>query len=79
MQGFLVCLYLVLVQGRELKWENMQKLVRDLVYYAFLSLVAKKKHKPMISRLLYCPAQVSWSNGLVPFVHFLPSPGEPEL
>ena len=32
----------------------------------------------MISRLLYCPAQVSWSDGLVPFVHFLPGPGEPE-
>ena len=59
-----------------------QKLVRDLVNYAFLSLVEKKnekkKHKPMISYLLYCPAQVSWSNGLVSFVHFLPGPDEPE-
>ena len=37
----------------------------------------KKKGKPMISRLLYHPAQVSWSDGLVPLVRFLPCPGEP--
>ena len=51
--------------------------VHDLVYYAFLSLV-EKETKPMISDLLYHPAQVSWSNGLVPFVHLPPGPGEPE-
>ena len=26
--------------------------------------------KPMISHFLYCPAQVSWSDGLVPFISF---------
>ena len=39
------CLYLVLVQGRELKWEKNAKLVRDLVHYTFLSLVEKKNEK----------------------------------
>ena len=32
----------------------------------------------MISHFLYCPAQVSWSDGVVPLVHYLPGPGEPE-
>ena len=32
----------------------------------------------MISHLLYCPSQVSWSDGLVSYVHFPPGPGEPE-
>ena len=30
----------------------------------------------MISRFLYHPAQVSWSNGLVLLFCFLPGPGE---
>ena len=43
--GFFLCLCLVLIQERELKWESMQKLDRDLVYYAFLSLVKKMMKK----------------------------------
>ena len=74
------CLCSVPVQGRERKWEKNAKLVRDLVCYTFLSSVGKKikKNKPMISHLLYHPAQVSWSDGLVLLVHFLPGSGEPE-
>ena len=37
------CLYLVLVQGRELKWEKKAKLVRDLVCYTFLSFIEKNQ------------------------------------
>ena len=39
------CLCLVLVQGRECKWEKDAKLVRDLFHYTFLSLVEKKRKK----------------------------------
>ena len=33
--GFFLCLYLVPVQGRELKWEKNAKLVRNLVVLCF--------------------------------------------
>ena len=78
-EGFSFCVYFW-YRGRELKWEKDTKLVRDLFCNTFLSLIEKNKKKktPMISHLLYHPAQVSWSDGLVLLVHFPPGPGEPE-
>ena len=50
-------------RGRELKWEEC-----CLKFGNFFCL---NHHKPIISHLFYCPAQVSWSNGLVYLVSFL--------
>ena len=73
-----VCIQFWYREGN-LSGKRTQKLVRDLVYYAFLSLVEKKmkKTKPMTSCLLYHRAKVSWSDGLVPFVCFPSGPAEP--
>ena len=76
-RDFSFCLCLVLVQGREFKWEKYAKRDGDLVYYIF-DFHLKKKKKPMISHFLYCPAQVSRSDGSVLLFRFPHGPGEPE-
>ena len=51
----------------------------SLLHFDFLlKKKTHKKKKPMIIHFLYCPAQVSWSDGSVLLFHFLPGPGEPE-